>query len=201
MDSFLQEKLIKDDTRTILEFLVEKAHKLQDFRFDEHVKKVGLNFKGTKMDDGTWTLDFGIPDIKEQDAFLFTFRLFIQNNESISFPNIHGLLRDKGLSNEMQEGIKLVRRAYFNYLNSHSDYTVKLFEGHPTRMQILETVLYGGLGHGNDPETIQRFKVWSKDEICANLLVQEFTMILIQILVFINYIADLSEKELLAKTA
>jgi hypothetical protein len=199
--SFSQKELMKDETKIILEQLVEKAHKLRDFKFDEHVKKIGLNFKGTRMDDDSWVLDFGIPDVKEQDAFLLTFRMFIQKNESISFLNIHGLLRDKELSNEMQEGIKLVRQAYLNYLDSHSDYTVKLFDGHPTRGQMLETVLYGGLAHGNDAETIQRFKVWSRDGIRANLLMQEFTSILIQILVFINHIADLSEKELQAKPA
>lgn len=190
--------LMKDETRIILEQLVEKAHKLRDFKFDEHAQTVGINFKGTRVNDDGWILDFGIPDVKEQDAFLLTFRMFIQGNESISFRKIHELLRDKELSNEMQEGIGLVCQAYSNYLNSHSDYTVNLFDGHPTRGQILETVLYGGLAHGNNPKTVQRFKNWARDGIRANLLMQEFTSILIQLLVFINHIADISEKEMQA---
>jgi len=189
---------MKDETRIVLEQFVEKAHKLREFKFDEHVKKIGLGFKGTGMDDESWIIDFGVPDTKEQDAFLLTFRMFIQNNESISFPNIHGLLRDKELSNEMHEGIKLARQAYFNYLNSRSEYTVNLFDGQPTRGQMLDTVLYGGLAHGNNAEKIQRFKLWSRDEIRANLLMQEFASMLLQILVFIKHIADLSEKELQA---
>ena len=154
-----------------------------------------------RTDNDEWVIDFGLPDVKEQDAFLLTFRMFIQKNESISLPNIHGLLRDNELSEELREGIKSVRRAYFNYLNSHSDYTVELFEGQPTRGQMLETVLYGGLAHGNDAETVERYKYWSRDDIRANLLMQEFTAILLQILVFIKFIADLSEKELMLKPA
>ncbi len=192
---------MENETRVILQQLVEKAQKLRDFRFDEHVKGVGINMRAEREENGEWVIDFGIPDVKEQDAFLFTFRMFIQQNESISFPNIHGLLRDNNLSQELREGIKSVRRAYFDYLNSHSDYTVELFEGHPTRGQMLETVLYGGLAHGNDADTVQRFKDWSRDDIRANLLMQEFTAILLQILVFIKFIADLSEKELMQKPA
>ena len=74
---------MRDETRTILEQLVGKAHKLREFKYDEHVKKTGLNFKGTRVDDDSWVFDFGIPDVKEQDAFLLTFRMFIQKNESI----------------------------------------------------------------------------------------------------------------------
>jgi hypothetical protein len=192
---------MKDETRVILQRLVEKAQKLREFKFDEHVKNIGLNMQAKQTEDNEWIIDFGIPDVKEQDSFILTFRMFIQANEAISFPNIHGLLRDNELSSELREGIKSVRRAYFNYLNSHSDYTVELFDGRPTRRQMLETVLYGGLAHGNDPETVQRFKLWSRDGIRANLLMQEFTSILLQILVFIKFIADLSEKELAAKTA
>jgi hypothetical protein len=190
---------MEKETRMLLEQYIEKAHKLRDFEFVEHAKSIGRGWSATKNDNGEWVMEFGIPDVKEQDAFLLTFRMFVQKNESISFPNIHGLLRDKGLSTELQEGIKSARQAYFNYLNGHSDYTVKLFDGHPTRMQMLETVLYGGLAHGNDLETVERFKNWSRDDIRANLLIQEFTAILLQILVFINHIAELSEKELESK--
>jgi hypothetical protein len=192
---------MKNETRVTLQQLVEKAQKLRDFRFDEHVKSVGLKMRGERTENDEWVIDFGLPDVKEQDAFLFTFRMFIQQNESISFPNIHGLLRDNDLSDELREGIKSVRQIYFNYLNSHSDYTVNLFEGHPTRGQMLDTVLYGGLAHGNDAETVQRFKHWSRDDIRANLLMQEFIAMLLQILEFIKFIADLSEKELMLKTA
>lgn len=190
---------MKNETRIILEQYVEKAHKLRDFGFAEHAKNLGRGWSAKRTDNDEWVIEFGIPNVKEQDAFLLTFRMFIQKNESISFPNIHGLLRDKDLSNELREGIKSARQAYFNYLNSHSDYTVELFEGRPTRMLMLETVLYGGLAHGNDLETIKRFKNWSRDDIRASLLTQEFTAILLQVLVFINHVAELSEKELTSK--
>src|SRR5829696_4428273 len=152
---------MRDETRVILQQLVEKAQKLRDFRFDEHVKSIGLNMQATRTDNDEWVFDFGIPDVKEQDAFLLTFRLFIQKNESISFLNLQRLLGDDELSAEFREGIETVYRSYSNYLDSHSDYTVELFEGYPNRRQMLETVLYGDLAHSNNSERVERFKNWS----------------------------------------
>ena len=111
---------MKNETRVILQQLVEKAQKLRDFRFDEHVKSVGLSMQAKRTEDEEWVIDFGLPDVKEQDAFLLTFRMFIQQNESISFQNIHGLLRDNELSKELRDGIISVRRAYFNYIRTYA---------------------------------------------------------------------------------
>jgi hypothetical protein len=192
---------MEDETRKILEALIRKAHKISGFGFDEHVKRTGLNFNITRTDKNDYIVEFGLPDEKELDAFVLTFRMFTQPNESFSFSNIHGLLRDKGLSTEFREGVISLRRGYFDYLNSHSEYTVELFEGHPTRSQILQTVLYGELVHINDPDTVQRFQIWSRDDIRASLLMQEFTSILLQILTSIKHLADLCEKELKIKPA
>ena len=71
---------MKDETKVILQQLIEKAQKLKDFKFDEHVKSVGLNLRAERTDNDEWVIDFGLPDVREQDAFLLTFRMFIQQN-------------------------------------------------------------------------------------------------------------------------
>lgn len=188
---------MKNETRRVLELFVEKANKLRDFRFDEHVKIVGLGWKATRLEEDRWALDFGLPDVKERDAFLLTFRLFIQDNEPYSFKNIGKLSDDASLSSEFASELTKVLRAYSNYMNSQSGYTVKLFDGHPTREDMLKTALYGGLAHTNNPGLMQKFKDWSCDDIRANLLLQEFAAILVQMMVFIRHFADISERELI----
>ena len=192
---------MQEQTKKILEVLIDKAHKIIDYKFDEHVKQTGLNFQITKADSDDYLVEFGLPEGKELDAIVLTLRMFTQPNESFSFQNIHGLLRDNDLSNEFRQGLISIRRAYFDYLNSHSEYTVELFEGHPTRGEIFQTVLYGNLVHINDANTVQRFQNWSRDEIRASLLIQEFTSITLQILAFIKQLTSISESELKPKPA
>lgn len=180
--------------------LVEKANRLKSFKFDEHVKQVGLGFKGTRNDDDEWIIEFGLPDDEKIDIFILTFRFFYQDGESISFSSLRRFLNDPELSSEWKDGVSKSRKAYFVYLKGYSVYTVELFEGHPSRHEILDTVLYGQATHAN-PEKLKRLKQWTADGIRANLLQQEFTGMLVQILVFIKYIGELSEHELALKPA
>lgn len=200
LQSLRQVNLMKDETRQTLELLVEKANLLKSFKFDEHVKSIGLGFKGTRTGGDEWVIEFGLPDEEKRDSFILTFRFFYQEEEAISFSKLRRFLNDPELSEEWKNGVSKARKAYYSYLKGHSDYTVELFEGHPTRREILDTVLYGGVTHAN-PEKIQRRRQWTRDDIRANLLLQEFTGMLVQILAFIKYIGDLSERELALKPA
>jgi hypothetical protein len=191
---------MKDETRQTLMLLVEKANRLISFKFDEHVKGVGLGFNGTRTDEDEWVIEFGLPDDEKIDSFILTFRFFYQEGESISFSSLSRFLNDPELSSEWKNGVSKARKAFFDYLKGNSKYTVELFDGHPTRHEILDTVLYGRAAHAN-PEKIKRLKQWTADDIRANLLIQEFTGMLVQILVFIKYIGELSEKELGLKPA
>lgn len=180
--------------------LVEKANRLKSFKFDEHVKQVGLGFTGTRNDNDEWIIEFGLPDDEKIDSFILTFRFFYQDGESISFSSLRRFLNDPELSNEWKNGVSKARRAYFDFLKGYSEYTVEIFEGHPTRHEILDTVLYGQAAHAN-PERIKRLRQWTADDLRANLLQQEFTGMLVQILGLIKYIGELSERELALKSA
>lgn len=184
------------DTKQKLEMIVDKANKLRDFSFEKHVAQIGLNFSSTRQEDGSWVTEFGIPDPKERDAFILTFRLFYQENESISFTNILHLLNDPDITDNYRNQVTKLRQAYFDYITGYSDYTVNLFEGHPTRKEMIDVGLYGGLAHTNRPDRIQTFHIWTKDDIRASLFEQEFTRFLLTILRMIYILATLSEAEL-----
>jgi hypothetical protein len=181
---------MEKETKQILDMIVEKANKLRSYSFEKHVAEVGLGFKGTKQDDGTWLLEFGIPDVKERDAFLLTFRLFYQENEPISFPYLLKLLNDPSLSDEFRNQVALIRQDYFDYITGYSNYTVKLFEGHPTRKQMIDVGLYGGLAHTNRLDRIEQYRIWARDDVRAFLFEQEFAAFLLRILDFIYKLSD-----------
>jgi hypothetical protein len=191
---------MKDETRQTLELLVEKANLLKSVKFDEHVRTVGLGFKGKRTGEDEWEIEFGLPDEEKRNSFILTFRFFYQEEETISFSKLSRFLNDPELSDEWKSGVSKARKAYFRYLKSYSDYSVELFDGHPTRREMLDAVLYGGVAHAN-PEKIQRLRLWTRDGIRANVLLQEFTAMLVQILAFISYIGELSEHELALKPA
>jgi hypothetical protein len=192
---------MKKETRQSLELLVEKANKLREFSFENHVAQIGLNFRGTRLENDSWLLEFGIPEIKERDAFLLTFRIFYQENEPISFSNLPKLCADPELSEEYKQRVVMIRQAYLDYVTGHSEYTVELFENHPTRKQMIDVGLYGGLAHTNRPERIEQYRIWARDEIRASLFEQEFTRFLIHILGLIYQLADSTQKELARNAA
>src|SRR5687767_6449271 len=92
--------IMEEQTKKILGVLISKAHRIVEYKFDEHVRQIGLNFQLTRANGDEYLIEFGLPEEKELDAIVLTLRMFTQPNESFSFPNIHGLLRDPGLSNE-----------------------------------------------------------------------------------------------------
>jgi hypothetical protein len=91
--------------------------------------------------------------------------------------------------------VAVAQKAYSDYLEGYSDYSVQLFDGHPTRGEMFETVLYGSLAHANQPKR-EKLQTWTRDDIRANLLQQEFAAMLVRILRVIDYIKELSQKEL-----
>ena len=191
---------MKQETIEVLKNYIEQANILRSYNFEEHVKEKGLGFSGKRTEDNAWIIEFGLPDLKDRNAFILTFRLFIQRNESICFDNLPKLFQDPDISPNLITEVTKGCTAYTNYLNSYSHYSVEIFDGHPTRSEMLVTVLYGGnIAHTNNPKLAQKYKLWTHNDICANILLQEFTSILVQVLVIIKYIADACEIEIKAK--
>lgn len=185
-----------DETKKLLELIVEKAEKLRGFGFEDHVRKVGLDFYVERQADDSWQIELGFPDEEKRDAFILTFRFFHQVNEPISFHQILLMADDPGLSDHWKEEAARLQGVYFDYLDGHSEYTVNLFEGRPTRGVMLDLGLYGGLAHANNPTKVEQFREWTRDDIRSGLFQQEFARILLRVLQLIYEIAGVSRQEL-----
>lgn len=192
---------MKPQTREILETFVEKAYKLKSFKFEEHIKSVGLGFRVYHVDQGEgWITEFGQADEKERDAFLLTFRLFIQHNEPISFHGLKNMLNSLELSDDWKKEVEPAVQAYFDNYDKYPEDIQDLWGKRPTHGLILDTVLYGGVGHTGLHEKYKhkraRFREWTRDGIRENVLLQVFTRIVLNISKLIYHIADVSIAEL-----
>src|SRR5574337_467946 len=98
--SSLNRNQLKETTKRALEDLIEKARKLQELKLDEHIRRRGFGFRAHRVEGDDWEIEFDLPDEKERDASLLTFRLFIQRNERYSFHGLRRLADDPALSEE-----------------------------------------------------------------------------------------------------
>ena len=187
---------MKPETKEALELIVEKASKINEFGFAEHAREIGLAFRAEKQEDGTFLVEFDLPDEEKRDAFLLTFRMFHQKNEKISFPNLSKLAKDKKLSKKWRKEALRLQKIYKNYLDRYSEYSVKLFDGYPTRREMLQVGLYGGLAHANNPNTVAKYHKWTSNDIRAFVFQQEFSRILVFMRDLINHLGDISSNEL-----
>lgn len=191
---------MKESTRRALVDQAEIAARLEHYRFDEHIRELGLGFHMERDDeDDSWTIEFDLPDDKERDATLYTFRLFDQQNEAFSFHGLKKISGDPGLSGEYRQGILHLRDAYFAYLQDTPEgVEAGFFEDglNPTRGEIMRVVMNGALGHRRDHSKRERYLTWTRDDIRKAVLHQEFSKIVYVVLGMIKQLLVLTRDEL-----
>lgn len=190
---------MKRRTRQALEDCVEKADKLRAMKLDEHVAHTIKGFRGHKMGNGEWEIEFDLPDEEKGDAALLTFRLFLQQNEDYSFPKIQSLITDLELSEEFRTKMTSAYRAYLELVNQQPvDIKPDFFEvgEYPSWGEILNVVLYGSMVHTNDKKKRLKYKNWVRDDIRKFVLLQHFWLIVAEVLRYIFQISDFCREEL-----
>jgi hypothetical protein len=187
-------------TKRTLEDLIEQAERLERHNFSEHIMKIGLGFRGSQQENGEWKIEFDIPDEGELDKTILVFRLFNQHNEKYSFHQLDRLVNDSGLSDDFKKNVLEIRERYFDYLNGYPETVeINFFEegARPSRDKILKVVMNGsGLVHTNDAVKRETYTYWSRDGIRKNVLLQEFTKIVLVILSLIQNLSKISKQEL-----
>jgi hypothetical protein len=194
---------LKESTSHTLRDLVDKANKLKRYGLEQHIMKVGSGFRGQRSEDGSWILEFDIPDEKELDASLGTLRLFTQQKEALSFHRLDRLFKDNGLSDSLRSGLISLRKEYFDFLKDFPSGVEPGFfepEIHLTNGDIFSVVVNGEMSHTGDAKKRKKFQIWTRDDVRANVLLQVFARIVLKILLLIYQTAELCEKELALST-
>lgn len=131
------------------------------------------------------------PNQEEIDAFVLTFRFFYQDNERSSLRNLAEIYNGLSVSDELKHEFVEARKAINEFLDNPPPITIKFLGEKLTRRKILEVFIYGGLAHAN-PEKKIIYDKWMLMPPLGNILLNEFCVILAQVLSVINFITELN---------
>lgn len=188
--SLFGQKMDDENIISTLELFNEKASKLGDSNFLKRAAsgqavrfKGGLGWPIEVVGDG--------PDQENIDAFVLTFRFFIQNNELCSFANLAKVYESASISDVHRTAFQVVRQNLNNYLNGRC--AVVEAHGIDTKRKVMEIFIFGGLSHAK--KGLKRvYDKWINDDRLRPLIVLEFVLILRTVWVAIDFVAGLNEE-------
>lgn len=183
-----------DESREALSGFVERAERIARSGYWKKVMEQG----GTRV-SFSWTRGVGgyysdnLPDEEARDALLLTARMFVQNNDPVSFGNMAKLEGDPGVSEEWKERVRDVRAALNGYLDSPSAFDIdgKRY----THREIFNVFLYGGLAH-TDPKLAPVYRLWRDNKLAFPMINWEFHQVVVELLQAVDYLAHYSKMEL-----
>ena len=182
-----------------LQLFSEKAHELMGLSFVKAVTdpNAGVTISGQAQEDGSFELRSTVrgPSKEAINAFVLTFRFFIQDNETISLRNKAALYDALNVDPQLKEWFKSARDVINSMLDSPNFMNLNYNGITPTNREVMEVFVYGGLAHAN-PHKYQRFKEWMSFPPSAALMQNCFNMILGHVLHAIVYISQVNEKAL-----
>ena len=143
------------------------------------------------------------PSAEAIDAFVLTFRFFIQNNEKISFYNMASVYRSQLISQVRREQFDKMRNDINNFLDSKTEMVVQQVNDKKeqvsietlTHRQIMDTFIYGGLSHAdeNKKKKLDSWLYFAPSAVTFNYL---FVRAIVKVLGVIVYTAVLNEQVL-----
>lgn len=189
-------KTIDDHIAALLLFN-EKALKLQNSSFvrDLQLPDAGFQIKGKRLIDGSFSVSserMG-PSDESIEAFVLTFRFFIQDNEKASLSNISSIYHNIAFENDLSGRFDSARDAINQLLEAPNRLNITYNETTPTNRQVMETFIYGGLAHAN-PSKYVTYKEWMYLPVVAKMFEVCFALILGDILNAISFLVKVNEQ-------
>lgn len=183
----------------------EKADKLARLSFVEKMNhpNVGftLSFENLEKGGSQVTQEIRGPEEEAIEAFVHTFRFFIQNNEQSSFAN----MEQHYLAAPVDDSLKQEFVDMRNWINQHLDAEPIMVPGFPftidynneklTRRRIMDVFVYGGLSHANE-EKRRLHKTWINDPFIGKFIELVFVSTLADIFAAIARIKAINERAL-----
>ncbi len=125
------------------------------------------------------------------DAFVLTFRMFIQNNERISIGRMKALYDEMDVRQELKDRFDDARNDLNAYLNHRPTFTVA---GEPeSYRELKEIVLFGDLSHMNEAKRAI-FRQWMSDPLIEPHIWTQFLIILATFLRVVSFIRVLNHE-------
>jgi hypothetical protein len=188
---------VMDNHMEALKLFNEKADKLLKSAFVEALAsgQTEATISGHRQENGSFEISSKLrgPSPEAVEAFVLTFRFFIQDNETTSLRNIATIYEEIGDDDGFLSRFNSARNAINQFLDSPNYVNVTFHNQTPTNRDVMETFIYGGLAHAN-PEKHQWFKAWMGFPLANVLFSLCFSSVLGQVLRAISFIQNLNEE-------
>lgn len=153
----------------------QKAAKLENLEFVRTVRAQKFGYTVSGDDSGSVKVERYGPSDEAVDAFVLTYRFFVQDNEPTSFRRIAALYEALPLDTPWKQGAENTRRQLNAFLDGPTPITIA---GHAlSRRELHDTFLYGDLAHANESKA-ERLADWAKRDGLIRVLQAEFIWIL-----------------------
>jgi hypothetical protein len=186
--------VMTDETRKALQLFIEKSDKLRSLQFLTTFSELSFHWNTTK---GEEKLEITGPTQEQLDAFVLTFRFFVQDNEHTSLRWLAKHVGDDpDVSGHWKQEFNAVRGELNNILDSWPPIQVSIANYMPpTWRDVMEAFIYGDLSHANEKKR-EIFKSWMRDLPTKGLLTVQFVQIVSAITAGLFHIAEITKKEL-----
>jgi len=186
---------MRSQTKEALQLFIDKAKRLLSTGYMDSIEALNINWEWV-IGEGE-KLYYSGPDENQIQAFVLTFRYFIQNNEHCSFMWLaNNVLDDPGLSQDWKNEFVGIRQVLNDYLDEYPQIPTTTTAGSPpTRRVIMDVFVYGDLAHATQ-EKREIFRKWNSIRLIQLFFKTEFIKILGAACGAIIAVKNLSEKEL-----
>lgn len=182
-----------------LELFNEKADKLLRLSFINSMSQpdTGITLSWERREDGAFEEKHERrgPDEEAIDAFVLTFRFFIQDNEQSSFRMMAAHYAAAPAEDALKNEFSKVRDYVNAYLDQSSSLNIEYNGEKLIRRKIMDTFVYGGMAHANVAKKAL-FDEWMSIPPLRIILESEFTGVLAVVLDAIHYLRQLNTKML-----
>lgn len=181
-------------SREQLQGFIQRADRVERSTYWKKMMQEGgakVSFRWAKDAGGGYAHNF--PDEEAVDALMLTARMFVQNNDPVSFGNMANLDADPGLSDAWKERLHDVRTGLNGFLDGNSMFQI---DGQRyTHREIFYTFLYGYLAH-TDKKYAAKFNLWKSNTLAFPMIEWEFHHIVGRLLAAVDYLAHWTRMEL-----
>lgn len=188
-----------NDFKTALILFNEKADKLLRLSFVETMFKTntGVTLSWTAREDGQYDEVHVRQGPQEEaiDAFVLTFRYFIQDNEATSFRKMAQSYADAPIGDSFKTQFAEIRETINSFLDSPPDFQIQYNGKTYSRREIIDIFVYGGLSHAN-PSKKTLYDEWMLIPPFKPLAENEFVYAISCVLRAIEWIKDLNSQVL-----
>lgn len=137
------------------------------------------------------------PEEEAIDAFVLTFRYFIQDNEVTSFRKMAEHYANAPIDSALKDEFNEIRKQINELLDSQPDFQIEHDGKTYSRREIMDIFMYGGLSHAN-PSKKQIYDEWMAIPPFKPITENEFVYTISAILKAIEWIKELNIRVLKA---